>query len=63
MKRKTTIKLALFSEWDPHGTNCQICNKVKLLQKVIIGTQKTEVKKKNLWVKPKQKLIYGHNLP
>ena len=41
-KRKTTIKLTPFNEWDTHGTNCQICNKVKLLHKGIIRTQKTE---------------------
>ena len=40
MKLNTTIKLAPFNEWDPHSTNCQICNKVKLLQKGIIETQK-----------------------
>ena len=45
MKRKTTIKLTPFSEWEPHSTNCQICNKVKLLWKRIIGTQKLESKK------------------
>ena len=39
-KRKTTIKLTLFSEWDPYIISCQICNKVKLLQKGIIETQK-----------------------
>ena len=44
MKRKTSIKLTPFSEWDPYSTNCQICNKVKLLQKGIIGTQKLESK-------------------
>ena len=45
MKRKTTIKLTPFNEWDPHSTNCQICNKVKLLQKGIIGTQKLKTQK------------------
>ena len=40
MKLNTTIKLTPFNEWDPHSTNCQICNKVKLLQKGIIETQK-----------------------
>ena len=44
MKRKTTIKLTPFSECDPHSTNCQIYNKVKLLQKWIIGTQKLKTK-------------------
>ena len=39
MKRKTTMKLTPFNEWDPHSTNCHICNKVKLLQKLMIGTQ------------------------
>ena len=33
MKRKTTIKLTPFRGWDPHSTNCQICDKMKLLQK------------------------------
>ena len=45
MKRKTTIKLTPFNEWDPHSTNCEICNKVKLLQKGIIGTQKLKTQK------------------
>ena len=45
MKRKTTIKLTPFNEWDPHSTNCQICNKMKLLQKGIIGTQKLKTQK------------------
>ena len=45
MKRKTTIKLTPFSECDPHSTNCQIYNKVKLLQKWIIGTQKLKTQK------------------
>ena len=45
MKKKTTINLTQFSEWDPHSTNCQICNKVKLLQKWIIGTQKLKLQK------------------
>ena len=31
MKRKATIKLTPFRGWDPHSTNCKICNKVKLL--------------------------------
>ena len=33
MKRKTTIKLTPFRGLDPHSTNCQICDKMKLLQK------------------------------
>ena len=45
IERKTTIKLKPFIEWDPHSTNCRICNKVKLLQEGIIGTQKLESKK------------------
>ena len=45
MKRKTTIKLTQFNEWEPHSTNCQICNKVKLLQKGIIGAQKLKTQK------------------
>ena len=44
MKRKTTIKLTPFDEWDPH-TNCHICNKVKLLQKRIIGAKKLKTQK------------------
>ena len=44
-KRKTTIKLTPFNEWNPDSTNCQICNKVNLLQKRIIGTQKLKTKK------------------
>ena len=45
MKRKTTIKFTLLNEWDLHSTNCQICNKVKLLQKRIIGTEKLKTQK------------------
>ena len=45
MKQKTTIKFTLFNEWDLHSTNCQICNKVKLLQKRIIGTEKLKTQK------------------
>ena len=60
MKRKTTIKLIQFNEWDPHSTNCQICNKVKLVKKGIIGAQKH---KKYLWVERKQALISGDKLP
>ena len=45
MKRKTTIKLTPLKECYPHSTNCQICNKVKLLQKGIIGTQKLKTQK------------------
>ena len=46
MKRKTTIKLTPFTGCDLlHNTNCQICNKVKLLQKGIIGTQKLKSQK------------------
>ena len=45
MKWKTTIKLTPFTEWDLYSTNCQICNKVKLLQKGRMGTQKLEPKK------------------
>ena len=40
MKRKTTIKLIPFTKWDLHSTNCQICNKVKLLQKGVTGVKK-----------------------
>ena len=45
MKQKTTIKLTLFSRWDPQIINCRICNKMKLLQKGIIETQKLEPNK------------------
>ena len=45
IKRKTTIKLTPFNEWEPHSTNWQICNKMKLLQKGIIGTQKLKTQK------------------
>ena len=38
MEWKSAIKLKLFCEWDPHYTNYQICNKMKLLQKGITGT-------------------------
>ena len=62
MKRKTTIKFTPFNEWDQQSTNCQICNKVKLLQKRIIGTEKLKTQK-SLWVEPRQALISGHNLP
>ena len=48
MKWKTIMKLTPFTEWDLYSTNCQTCNKVKLLQKGIIGPQKLEPKKKPL---------------
>ena len=48
MKRKTTIKLTPFNEWDPHSTNCQICNKLKLLQMDNWDT-KTENTKNTSW--------------
>ena len=45
MKRKTTIKLTLFSKWDPQMINCRICNKMKLLKKGVTDTQKLEPNK------------------
>ena len=44
VKRKTTINLTPFTEWDQHSTHCQICSKVKLLQKGVIGTQNLALK-------------------
>ena len=48
-KQKTTIRLTSFSGWDLlHNTNCQICYKVELLQKGIIGIQKPKSQKISL---------------
>ena len=63
MKQKTTMKLTPFNEWDPHSTNCQICNKMKLLQKGIIGAQKLKTQKIPLGRTKTQALISEYKLP
>ena len=45
IKLKTPSKLILFFKWETHSTNSQICEKMTLLQKWIIGTQKLKSQK------------------
>ena len=44
IKRQSTISTSLFSNWNRHAEKCEICKRVKILQKWIIGKRMLKVK-------------------
>ena len=44
IKRLSTISISLFNNWTRHAEKCEICNRVQILQKGIIGKRMLKVK-------------------
>ena len=44
IKRQSTISTSPFNNWTRHAEKCEICERVQLLQKRIIGKRMLKVK-------------------